>query len=135
VVASTPDATRALSESLERAVHGAAGSVRVPRIGRSSLLLRVEPHPRPSSGQLAAVVFASECGPAALCEKALATRHGLTPTESRVARLLCDGAGIPRVARELDISPNTVRGHLKQIFEKTGTHRQAELVARLLSEG
>jgi DNA-binding CsgD family transcriptional regulator len=135
VVASTPDATRALWYSVERAAYGAAGRLRVPRSGRSSLLLRVEPHRGPAAGPAAAVVFASDGEPPVVSESELATRHGLTPTECRVAKLLCAGAGLPSVARALDISPHTVRGHLKQIFGKTGTHRQAELVARLLSVG
>ena len=32
----------------------------------------------------------------------------------------------------MDVSFNTVRTHLRQIFDKTGTHRQAELVSLLL---
>ena len=35
-------------------------------------------------------------------------------------------------AAVLGISPNTARTHLKRIFEKTATHRQAELVKVLL---
>ncbi|CPK79372.1 LuxR family transcriptional regulator [Bordetella pertussis] len=34
-----------------------------------------------------------------------------------------------RVARSLHISEHTVRSHLKQIFRKTNTHRQAELMS------
>ena len=39
---------------------------------------------------------------------------------------------ISEVADELEITLNTARTHLKQVFEKTGTKRQAELVRLLL---
>lgn len=57
---------------------------------------------------------------------------GLTPAEARVATLLADGRRLQQIAGDLGITINTVRGHLKQVFAKTGTHRQAELVRLLL---
>ena len=132
VVGSTPEATRALLASVERAVHGAAGSLRMPRASRPPLALRVEPHPQ-AAGSSAAVVFASEALPW-LRDDELDTRFGLTPAECRVVQLLCTGAPVAGVARELEISCHTVRGHLKQVFGKTGTHRQAELICKLLSD-
>jgi DNA-binding CsgD family transcriptional regulator len=56
----------------------------------------------------------------------------LAPRETRVAELLCEGLGIAEIARCLQIAPDTVRYHLKSIFEKTGARRQAEAVAILL---
>jgi DNA-binding CsgD family transcriptional regulator len=55
-----------------------------------------------------------------------------TPTERRVAELLCRGLGALQIAQELGISIETVRCHLKQAFVKAGVHRQAELVAVML---
>jgi DNA-binding CsgD family transcriptional regulator/PAS domain-containing protein len=57
--------------------------------------------------------------------------YGLTDAEVRVARRIATGASLASVAAALAIRPITVRNHLKQIFEKTRTHRQAELVALL----
>ena len=37
------------------------------------------------------------------------------------------------VARRLRLSHETVRSHVKTIFAKTGTHRQAELVGLVLT--
>jgi DNA-binding CsgD family transcriptional regulator len=37
-------------------------------------------------------------------------------------------AGAPEVAAVLGISETTVKWHLRHLYEKTGTHRQAELV-------
>ncbi len=59
---------------------------------------------------------------------------GLTPAESRLAALLCDGLSIRDAAENLSVSQNTVRTHLKRIFSKTDTHRQSSLV-RLLVAG
>jgi DNA-binding CsgD family transcriptional regulator len=59
--------------------------------------------------------------------------YGLTHAEGRVARRLAEGQRLSEISRDLGISINTVRGHLKQVFAKTGTHRQAELVRLVLS--
>jgi DNA-binding CsgD family transcriptional regulator len=132
LVASTPCATAALLRRIERAAHGESSRVEVPRAAREPLALRVEPHPEHKSA--AAVVFAVDHGCCALRSPALRARYGLTPTESSVASRLAAGAGLEQIGRELEISINTVRGHLKAIFGKTRTHRQAELVCKLLSE-
>lgn len=59
---------------------------------------------------------------------------GLTRSEAEVALRVMDGTGLVPIAEELSISVSTVRTHLKHVFEKTDTHRQAELV-RLLMRG
>jgi DNA-binding CsgD family transcriptional regulator len=55
----------------------------------------------------------------------------LTPAEARVAVYLASGAALKDYAEEFGVTYNTVRAQLRAIFEKTDTHRQAELV-RLL---
>jgi DNA-binding CsgD family transcriptional regulator len=52
----------------------------------------------------------------------------LTPTELRVLFAIIEVGGAPEVAEVLGISEATVKWHLRHLFEKTGTHRQAELV-------
>jgi DNA-binding CsgD family transcriptional regulator len=59
--------------------------------------------------------------------------YGLTTTEATVARLLVHGHCPTAIADQLSLSLATVKTHLRAIFDKTGTHRQAELVAHLLS--
>lgn len=58
--------------------------------------------------------------------------YGFTWRESVIAQHVLRGEGLQAVADELRITLSTVRVHLTHIFEKTGTHRQAEL-ARLLT--
>lgn len=57
---------------------------------------------------------------------------GLTPTETRVASRLAQGKTLAEIASIFDISRTTVAFHMRNIFQKTGTNRQAELVALLL---
>lgn len=57
---------------------------------------------------------------------------GLTSTEADVAVRVAQGQGLAPIAEELMLSLATVKTHVRHIFDKTDTHRQAELV-RLLS--
>jgi DNA-binding CsgD family transcriptional regulator len=58
----------------------------------------------------------------------LAKLYGLTGSEVRVLQGIVDIGGIPKVAKSLGISEGTTKTHLKGLFAKTGTHRQADLV-------
>lgn len=59
---------------------------------------------------------------------AFASIYQLTPTQARVTELLLAGHNLGEVAQRLEVSDNTVRSHLKQIFLKTNTHGQLQLV-------
>ena len=59
--------------------------------------------------------------------------YGLTPTESRILERLVDGATLEGVANDLGITIGTVRQHMKPVFQKTDTHRQAELIKKVLA--
>jgi DNA-binding CsgD family transcriptional regulator len=58
----------------------------------------------------------------------LQNRFGLTPAEARLVVHLVTGASLRSCGNALGISYETARGYLKSAFQKTGTHRQAELV-------
>jgi len=59
---------------------------------------------------------------------------GLTRSETRLASLLVAGKSLRVSAAELSITYQTARTTLKSIFQKTGTHRQSELIIRLLTK-
>jgi len=59
-------------------------------------------------------------------------RFGLTPAEIRLAAYVVHGGTIAGYAKQHAVSRNTARNQLQAIYCKTGTHRQAELVALLL---
>ncbi|MFV0624393.1 helix-turn-helix transcriptional regulator [Sphingomonas sp. ac-8] len=58
--------------------------------------------------------------------------YALSPVETRLACRLASGACLTEAAIALNVREQTARSYLKQIFAKTGTHRQAQLVAVLL---
>jgi DNA-binding CsgD family transcriptional regulator len=64
-------------------------------------------------------------------EIALVRAFGLTPSEAALALSLAQGRSLAEHARQRRISVHTARTHLARIYAKTGTRRQAELVARL----
>ncbi|MCU0894377.1 MAG: helix-turn-helix transcriptional regulator [Rhodospirillales bacterium] len=68
-----------------------------------------------------------EIDPMRLCDL-----YGLSRAEARVAALLAQGHRLDETAQILGVAYETVRKHLKQIFSKTGTDRQAELVRMLV---
>jgi DNA-binding CsgD family transcriptional regulator len=55
----------------------------------------------------------------------------LTPAEARVARELSGGKTVDEIASRGGVSRNTVRSQVRGILEKTGCHRQAEVIALL----
>jgi len=62
---------------------------------------------------------------------AIRDAFSLTDRETDVALMLANGLSPAEIARQLRIQVDTARDHLKSIFEKTETNRQAELVALL----
>ena len=57
-------------------------------------------------------------------------RHfGLTPRQAMIASRLCEGQTLREIADDARLSYETVRSHLRAIFEKTDTKRQSELVS------
>ena len=63
--------------------------------------------------------------------EAIAHHFALTPAELRVLVSIVEVGGVPEVAAVLGVSETTVKTHLQRLFEKTGTHRQADLVKRV----
>lgn len=58
--------------------------------------------------------------------------YGLTASECALALALGEGKSLTEFAAERRVMLATVRAQLKQIFQKTGTHRQAEVVRLVL---
>lgn len=59
--------------------------------------------------------------------------YGLTVAEARIAGFLANGMSLDNICEELDIRQNTVRTHLKHIFSKTETNRQADLIKLIVN--
>lgn len=58
--------------------------------------------------------------------------YGLSPVETRLVSLLTAGQSLHEAAASMRIKEQTARGYLKQIFMKTDTNRQADLVRIML---
>jgi DNA-binding NarL/FixJ family response regulator len=59
----------------------------------------------------------------------------LSKRESEILQKVAYGATTKEVARDLNISPHTVKTHLERIFEKLGANDRAQAVAIALRQG
>jgi len=64
--------------------------------------------------------------------RVLRALYGLTAKESQLAEAMLNGRTLDEYCLEKHVSMNTTKSHLKAIYRKTNTSRQAELI-RLLS--
>jgi DNA-binding CsgD family transcriptional regulator len=81
-----------------------------------------------SPRKIAVLVIDPDGAPVA-CDWRVFMLFGLTAAEARVASILGAGARPELAATQLQLSIETVRGHLKRIFAKLDLSRQSELVA------
>ncbi len=114
------------------------GLLTLRREDRSSLTLLVFPL-RSETAWLAqrpaAIVFVKDPEASGLPSRdEIRLLFGLTPAQAGLAREILQGDGIQATAERLGISPATARTHLLEVFHKTGTSRQAELVRVLLQQ-
>ena len=56
-----------------------------------------------------------------------------SPQQAEVAAMLKDGLTVRQIAASLGISENTVKVHMRHIYEKIGVHTKQELIR--LAEG
>lgn len=120
VISDGVDATRAVTLSVPGgrhpavvSVHG-AGSVFQARTGETEELVLVTARNPDFEHDLHTCAFVKQ--------------FGLSPAQARVGVMIISGHSLADTARKLHVSDNTARSHLKQIFQKTNTHGQMELV-------
>jgi DNA-binding CsgD family transcriptional regulator len=130
-----------LDELIVGAQHGLpASAMSIPRIGNGQLLTvlisSVRGHDVERFADMsmpdAAVLVVDPVNSSGMSISWVMDAFGLTQAEARVAVAASSGAAIPVVAMSLRLSQNTVKTHLRRIYAKTGTSRQAEL-ARVIS--
>lgn len=63
------------------------------------------------------------------------SNDALTPQEVRLLQLLAGGHSYRAAAAELDISVNTVRSHIRNVYEKLHVHSKSEAVTKALRSG
>ncbi|CAN7446593.1 MULTISPECIES: helix-turn-helix transcriptional regulator [unclassified Devosia] len=103
--------------------------------GGEELVLHVLPlaAANPLQGAAAAIFVAPSTSPPPAPLAAIASLFDLTPTEARVLELVGSGRTNAEIATTLNVAVSTVRTHLLRVFEKTRTHRQADLVGLIAS--
>lgn len=117
----------------EAALNGASRALRLPRGDGFSFHAAVLPLGEvPGSPISASAVVLSELEQGGPPPALLASLYGFTRCEANLAHLLARGLTIAQASRARGISPHTARHHLRRVFDKTGTKRQAELVRVLL---
>jgi DNA-binding CsgD family transcriptional regulator/PAS domain-containing protein len=116
----TDDATRAVTLSVPGARHPAVVSVHA-----AGGVFRAE------NGEAAELVLITARNPQIehdLRTCSFVKQFGLSPAQARLSVLIVTGHSLCDAAQKLHVSENTARSHLKQVFQKTNTHGQMELV-------
>ena len=114
-------------------------AVGVPRpSGRAPLVLQAAPlgatHAFAAPAEAVAVVFITDPDRRTeLDMAALRDLYQITPAEAGLAEALCRGLTIAQAAVERGTSEATARTQLGELFRKTGTRRQADLIRVLMS--
>lgn len=67
-------------------------------------------------------------------EKTTATENQLTPKETEVLKLLVDGYSYKMIASEQEVSIDTVRTHIKNIYRKLHVNSMSEAVAKAIRQ-
>ncbi len=127
-----PDELRGLSDAAQNGSPGIRRTlllegmgerlrIEVTAVGKGRTQLHLWREPLPETVQL---------GPAA--EPQPAPADGLTQREREVALLVADGLRSREVAERLGIASQTVKSHLKTIFDKLGVRNRVELARRLV---
>ena len=139
IVACDPASDRALQAALSTAL-GKGGpsrsslvTVRQPGVA-GHLTLTLAPLPYGNAWQAAAEVDGTgrPCCLVLIDDggvSALSRTYRLTPAETRLVEAVVVGKGLTWAAQALGVSRSTAQSHLDNVFQKTGTNRQAELVA------
>ena len=135
------DALQALvTKATERPANGHAwqGVMMLSRAAdQRPLQVMVSSLPRHKGGSiepsaLAAVFIHNPDEGTAPNQNTLRQLYGLTNAEAQIASLVSQGLRLDEITETMGVALNTGRTHLKRIFSKTGTQRQAELVQLLL---
>ena len=82
---------------------------------------------------VAALLIAKPVSWSGAAHDTVAALYELTPTETRVFRLIASGSTTSCAARALGVAPSTLKTHLLRIFDKLGVHRQTDLVRLALA--
>lgn len=132
-----------LESALRRATEPSRRSSRFPvRAGKNEVYeVNVSPFRPADDGEygpaltLALVVIARPRPNAERIARRVRRVYGLTEAEARVVAALTLGETVEQISVAHGVRVSTVRAQVRSIFEKTGVHRQTDLVRLALSGG
>jgi DNA-binding CsgD family transcriptional regulator/PAS domain-containing protein len=118
-------------------IHGATAVALERPSGKQPLSVLAAPLPRPRMGSgiesAVVAVFVTDPDRKPRAEAAtLRIMFGLTPAEAQLVLVLLEGVSVKEAAERLELASDTVRKRLKSIYQKTDTHRQSDLMRRVL---
>jgi len=120
----------------ELVASGLLGVVSIARAGAPPLLIRAVGSPQPGADRFkparAVLLLAEQDAEGTPQLPDLCQIFGLTRSEAATVAALVQGHNPREIARTRRIGYQTIRTHLRSAFAKTGTRRQAELVALVL---
>ena len=139
----TPAGLVARSASTSRSVRAALGnalrdigSTHTLALERSEgrpLVLQLSSISLPGSNARYAVALAIDPDQQAdVAPEVLASLFGCTSAEARLAAALVAGKRLEEIGEEFGVKQTTITFHLQNLFQKTHTHRQADLIALLV---
>jgi DNA-binding CsgD family transcriptional regulator len=123
----------------ENEIRGSSGTAPMLAIARREwppLIVSILPAEQPAEepADVAAIVYildpATDTDPLV---QPVCKMFKLSPVETRLVCFLVSGRELAEAAREMRVKEQTARGCLKQIFLKTETNRQADLIRLMLS--
>jgi DNA-binding CsgD family transcriptional regulator len=133
---------RAIAQSVEAAVAGRLIESTVLSVNRRSdrrpyavMVGPLRPHTGdPTAADAVVVLYLADLEQGVLRRReVLRQLYGLTEAETQLVELLCQGSSLDEAAGVRGVTMNTARSQLKQVFAKTHTSRQSELVRLVIS--
>ncbi len=131
----------------ERLVRGSGPDMRVAYAAHAThidgqwlaLFVVLSAHVEPQGDELVSPLAPGAQGDGAPSEQGSARSRSrgtrLTPREREIVHRVALGRSTPQIAVDLNLSPATVRSHVRNAMVKTGAHTRAQLVALALGKG
>ncbi|GAA5542263.1 response regulator [Brucella sp. NBRC 113783] len=135
LVARTAKSSQPLKSALATALRevGNSHTIAVERHEGHPLVLQISSLGLPGSNARHAVALVVDPDRQAdISAEVLASLFGCTSAEARLAAALVAGKRLEEIGEEFGVKPTTITYHLQNLFQKTHTHRQADLVALLI---
>jgi len=126
---------RRLRKAISDGERSTGGYLALPAAGHKRLIVLVVPCRSGEAGigaDLSSILFVSDLAADPDMDLSpIARLYELTPAETRLLEALVRGERVGKYIKQTGITLNTAKSHLRQLFIKTQTSRQCELVLRV----